>query len=262
MKTTTQADLRERYHYCPDTGVFTWRIRASSNAPAGSVAGTTNSRGYKTVTVGGRLVVASRVAWCYMTGEWPERNVVFIDGDKANCAWANLRLAEDQPQVTQARLREVFDYDPDTGLLTYRRNRGGYRLKGEVAGFICRRTLRRGGGYRLVGFNGREYGAHRLIWIWWHGCEPEGNIDHINLVRDDNRIANLRECTQSQNGANRPMQSNNTSGFKGVTKSRTPGKWIAYVGKKHIGTFTSPEAAHEAHKKAAIEIYGGFVRFT
>lgn len=255
MKTTTQADLQERYHYAPETGVFTWRH-------TGLPAGTQNKKGYRLLRVGEQLVVASRVAWCYMTGVWPERNVVFIDGNKANCAWVNLRLAEDQHQVTQARLREVFDYDPDTGLLTYRRNRGGCRLKGEVAGFICRRSKSHGGGYRLVGLNGREYGAHRLIWVWWYGREAEGHVDHVNMARDDNRIKNLRECTRTLNLANRKLQPNNTSGFKGVSKSATPGKWTAHQGKKHLGTFNTPEAAHEAYVAASLAAYGEFARFS
>lgn len=251
---TTQIELQERYHYAATTGIFTWRT-------TGAPAGTRNKKGYRLLRVADRLVVATRVAWCYMTGTWPERSVVFIDGDRTNYAWSNLRLAGDQADVTQERVREVFDYDPATGDLIYRRNRGGNRSKGEIAGFICKRPLRRGGGYRLIGFNGREYGAHHLVWVWHHGFYPRSHLDHINLVRDDNRIENLRECTQAQNMANRNLQANNTSGFKGVTKAKTQGKWLAYVGRRHLGTFDTPEAAHEAHKNAALALYGEFTRF-
>lgn len=261
MNALTQEQLKHYLSYNPDTGEFTRLVSTSHNAQAGDIAGTVNAKGFPVVSVCAKQYLASRLAWLYMIGEWPKRNVIVIDGDRTNTVWSNLRLAGDQETVTVERVREVFDYDPDTGLLMYKRNRGGLRGRGEVAGRICPRSYRQGGGYRLVGFNGREYGAHRLIWLWWHGVHPSGHIDHINLDRADNRIANLRDCTQSQNMGNRRQQSNNTSGFKGVSYSKASNKWSASLRGKHLGLFGTPDAAHDAYKSAALQLFGEFARF-
>lgn len=260
MENITGESLHRLFTYAPETGVFLRRVSTGNNAPAGGAAGTVTVKGYLVINVQGKQRMASRLAWCYMTGTWPARNVIFVDGDKTNCAWENLRLAGDEAAVTQERLREVFDYDPAVGHLVYRRNRGGLRLKGDIAGFICRRDNRHGGGYRLVGFNGREYGAHRLIWVWWYGREAEGHIDHANMERDDNRIANLRECTRAQNMMNLRKPPNNTSGVKGVGWSSAAKKWRAYIGKEHIGLFPTIEEATQARQQAAEARYGAFAR--
>lgn len=261
MNAPTQEQLKRILSYDPLTGLFTRKATTSHNAKAGDIAGCINAKGFPVISFCGKQHLSSRLAWLYMTGEWPARNVIVIDGDRRNTAWSNLRIAGDQETVTAERVREVFDYDPDTGLLTYKRNRGGLRGRGEVAGRICPRSYRQGGGYRLVGFNGREYGAHRLIWLWWHGVHPSGHIDHINLDRADNRITNLRDCTQSQNMGNRRPQSNNTSGFKGVSYSKVAKKWSATLQGKHLGLFVTPDDAHDAYRAAALQLFGEFARF-
>lgn len=86
---------------------------------------------------------------------------------------------------------------------------GGVRAGAEVGNL-------RPDGYRGIGFRGKLYKAHRLIFLYHHGYFPEHGIDHINKVRDDNRIENLREASQSCNMRNIGMQVNNTSGIKGV----------------------------------------------
>lgn len=91
---------------------------------------------------------------------------------------------------------------------------------------------------------------------------PDGyEVDHINKNRLDNRIENLRKCTHAQNVRNRNMQSNNTSGFKGVSRSAY-GRWVAKISYKgsdiHIGTFDSPEDAAMAYDEAARGLHGDF----
>lgn len=252
MENLTQDQVRAEIAYDPETGAFTRR---------GKPAGGPNAKGYWTVSVLGKQRIASRLAWLYQTGTLPARNIVFVDGDRSNLRWSNMRLAEDLDVLTAERVREVFNYDPRTGALTYRRCRGGRRGEGEEAGFLCRRSNRQGGGYILVGFNGREYGAHRLIWLWWHGREANGYIDHIDMDRSNNRIENLRECTQSQNLANTRRLSTNTSGFKGVSRVSGSAKWRATIGRRHLGVFDTPEEAHAAYVAAAKKKFGEFARF-
>lgn len=251
MKNITHADILAEIHYDPATGVI---IRK------GRVSETRSAKGYFVVRVGKKQHPATRVVWFWQTGALPAGNIVFIDGDRSNLRWANLRIADNMDAIDAGRVREVFDYDASTGNLIYRRNRGGQRGAGDVAGRICRRPKHMGGGYRIIGFNGREYGAHQLVWIWWYGKEAEGCVDHINMQRDDNRIENLRQCSHSENMSNRRAQSNNTSGFKGVSRIPRSTKWRATLCNTHIGSFETAEEAHAAYTLAIKERFGEFAR--
>ena len=96
--------------------------------------------------------------------------------------------------------------------------------------------------------------------------EPDGmELDHINTDKLNNRRSNLRVCTRQQNNCNTNKQSNNTSGFKGVSFFKRDQKFVAQIGingkKRHLGYFATPEAAHEAYSQAALQHHGEFARF-
>lgn len=88
----TQARLRELLHYNPLTGVFTNRT-TRGNARKGAEAGCPSGDGYRQITLDGRLYRTHRLAWFYMTGEWPDPEVDHDDGDHGNNRWGNLREA-------------------------------------------------------------------------------------------------------------------------------------------------------------------------
>ena len=117
----------------------------------------------------------------------------------------------------------------------------------------------------LIKINGRMYMGHRLAWLFVNGGWPENHIDHINEIKNDNRISNLREATSSQNQRNRGAQKNNTSGFKGVSFFKRNGKWKSTIcvnsNKKHLGYFDNPEEAHQAYCKASDKYHGEFANF-
>jgi len=106
---------------------------------------------------------------------------------------------------------------------------------------------------------------HRAIWAMHNGDWPTQVIDHINGDRSDNRIENLREASMSNNQHNRPIQKNNTSGFKGVHFHKVTGKWRASIWKDskqtRLGLFSTPETAHEAYKSACEVMHGSFSNF-
>lgn len=113
--------------------------------------------------------------------------------------------------------------------------------------------------------NGVRYQASHLAWLYVKGEMPSKAIDHINGIRSDNRIINLREATLSQNAMNRIKAANNTSGYKGVSFHKQSGKWQASIkinGKqKYLGLFLSQKQAHNAYVNAAKVIFGEFSKF-
>lgn len=166
-------------------------------------------------------------------------------------------MAKAHTTLTQDLLKELLHYDPDTGVFTNRTNRNQLAKKGQRAGFV---TVPQG--YRHIGIKGRQYREHRLAWLYVHGVWPSGDIDHINGITDDNRIANLRDVTTQDNCQNqRKLRSDSASGLMGARSFR-PGKWQASIkvdGKyKHLGTFYTPEEAHEAYMKAKREFHPNF----
>lgn len=106
---------------------------------------------------------------------------------------------------------------------------------------------------------------HSLI-MNTHGVGSNGNyeVDHINMNRSDNRRCNLRLCTRSQNMANKKLQKNSTSGYKGVSWAKKKKKWTAYIKEKGtqkgLGQFDTPIAAAIAYDKEARKRFGEFAR--
>lgn len=94
---------------------------------------------------------------------------------------------------------------------------------------------------------------------------PAGIVDHTNGDKLDNRRSNLRTCTNAQNSRNQKIRSNNTSGFKGVSKNGGRDKWEAYIRtnykRKFLGYYDTPEEASKAYKNAALELHKEFARF-
>lgn len=99
------ARVRELLSYDPETGIFTWKVSPVGWLKPGRVAGQTNNKGYIVIGIERRSVMAHRLAWLYMTGEWPDRQVDHIDCARANNRWSNLRLATPSQQSGNARLR-------------------------------------------------------------------------------------------------------------------------------------------------------------
>lgn len=157
-------------------------------------------------------------------------------------------------------LQSVLDYNEHDGLLRWKVDRQGHTRKGDVAGSSSKK------GYVYVGIQQKRYLAHRLIWFYVHGSWPPQQIDHINGVKDDNRLSNLRLATGSQNQANTSKQRNNTTGFKGVVFHKPRNKFraeISYQGTSiNLGLFDTAEEAYKAYFDKSKELYGEFANST
>jgi hypothetical protein len=148
-------------------------------------------------------------------------------------------------------IKDILDYDPETGILTWRANptsRRKSRYAGQQAGTITP------SGYVDISVKpGVVCRAHRIAWTIIHGEWPTHDIDHENGIRSDNRLSNLRRATGNLNAANKAMQRNNTSGYVGVDFNRQNGMWRARakrgMARYNMGYFASAQAAHEAREK-------------
>lgn len=150
--------------------------------------------------------------------------------------------------LTAQELRELLHYDPETGVFTWLKRRGS-RAGGSIAGSPHE------DGYIQIGVLGRLYGAHRLAWVYMHGLFPTGDVDHIDGVRSNNKIKNLRDVSRSVNLQNqRKPRSDNTSGFLGITLNVRTNTWCARIqsnGKqRNLGYFKTQEEAHNAYLAA------------
>lgn len=160
-------------------------------------------------------------------------------------------------KLSHDELISLLMYDKDTGI--FRRRIGVRGAKSlSVAGFVNSR------GYVEISVRGSKYYAHRLAWLYIHGSWPEEMIDHINGIKSDNRIVNLREASMSQNQSNRGAPVSNSSGFKGVSWDSKKGKWQAKVmvnGKTtFLGYYCNPKDAANAASNGRARLHGRFAK--
>ena len=159
-------------------------------------------------------------------------------------------------------VKDNLRYDPETGHFWWiKQNIYGNR---DLKCFVGSKT----NGYLLVNVGLPKHKStlllHRVAWFLYHGVWPKAQIDHINNVRDDNRIVNLREATQAENNGNRKPQVGGSSKYKGVCWDKERGKWIVHIQvdhkRIHLGRYHNEEEAALAYNKAALEHFGEFAK--
>ena len=155
-----------------------------------------------------------------------------------------------ETNLTAARLRELLHYNQETGVFTWISS--APRLRRFLGRTVRHKVT---SGYIACTIDGTSYVAHRLAWLYVHGEWPPQWLDHINGVKDDNRIANLRPCTPSENQQNLSAR----SGALGTRWHPTTKRWLAAIklhGKcKHLGSYASQAEAHAAYLAAKAQIH-------
>ncbi|MCI1050060.1 HNH endonuclease [Stenotrophomonas maltophilia] len=152
-------------------------------------------------------------------------------------------------QITAQDVRDKYDYNPDTGVFVFR--------AGKKAGMVCGAV--HPDGYLLIAVKNKCQRAHRMAWLYVHGEHPAGEIDHINGVRDDNRIANLRVTDRRGNMQNQhgPKKNSRCSSV-GVGYRPKTGQYVARIqtvgGRLYLGCFRNELDASNAYQ-AAKKIY-------
>jgi hypothetical protein len=151
--------------------------------------------------------------------------------------------------VTQERLKELFSYDPMTGIFVHRISRGPARV-GHRAGSPS------GHGYRKIVIDYERFYEHHLAWLYIYGEWPD-ELDHVDRDGNNNRISNLRKASRSQNNVNSMFAK------KGAYFDRRTNRWFSKIQVNHrsvwLGDFCTAEEAHDAYSQALTQYYGDFV---
>jgi hypothetical protein len=164
------------------------------------------------------------------------------------------------------RLFDWFVCDPIGGTLLWRERldvpkEWNSRRAGRYAGTLSKRD-----GYVIVQVHSHRWTsrAHRIVWAMTKGAWPKGQLDHKNGIRNDNRLRNLREATQSNQTINSETRSDNSLGIRGVRLHKPSGRFQARIGISgrvyHLGLFLTSEEAAGAYRDAAKRLHGDFVR--
>lgn len=185
-----------------------------------------------------------------LSRHWSDRKACLTKESQSVFLWAI------EMDHSKEELHELFTYDPATGEIRNKIDRGPRAKSGSVAGTI--NNL----GYVIIGIGKKYYKAHRIAWVMAYGA-ISGHIDHANGDPSDNRITNLRQASRSQNMHNCKVRRDNSSGVKGVSLRARCGKWKVHVmcgGKTYRATHETKEEAEMDAIKARRELHAEFAR--
>jgi hypothetical protein len=148
--------------------------------------------------------------------------------------------------LTVEELKQLLDYDQNTGVFTWKVRRSGTAVIGSIAGHLKK------SGYIYISINYKQYTAHRLAFLYVNGVWPTNDIDHINGIKIDNRIVNLRDVTSRENQSN--FHTHRNGKLVGASYHKLFKKWLATIeinGERiYLGNFPTEEAAHQAYLTA------------
>lgn len=249
----TKEQIESKYRYNGEHLLYSVDSGRFGRYKAGTRAGSTNKQGVRVVNFAGKYYQEHQLIWTIVTGKWPEQVIRHVNGDLCDNRFENLRMdslargKRDRP-ISVERLREVLSYDHKTGGFFWRVSLRNRTLPGDKAGY------KNDSGYMICVVDQQKIRMHQAAWAMYYGEFPGGHLDHINGIRDDNRIINLRMATQAENMQNTVVRKSSATKVKGVHYRKDTEKFSASItlnGKtKWLGCFDTLEAAKHARIEA------------
>lgn len=152
-------------------------------------------------------------------------------------------------ELTAECLREILHYDPSTGIFSWKiKTNNRFKFKSPAGNVNAT-------GYVHIRIRTKQYKAHRLAWLYTFGVWPKGQIDHINRIRSDNRIANLRDSTAISNSQNRKKAKENPGAYYKPLINKWESRITINRKQVNLGCFPSAELASKAYLKAKAEFH-------
>lgn len=254
----TKHQLDEKFIYNGQHLVYKKDSGRYGRYKAGTRAGSINNQGVRTHPIDGKYYQEHQLIWTMVHGSWPERVIRHKNGNLDDNRLDNLYMdslarGRRNQRVDVARLRECLDYNPDTGVFTWKISPRNRTLPGDVAGHL------NDSGYLICCIDQQQIRLHRAAWAIYYGEMPPKHIDHINRIRSDNRISNLRLASDAENVQNSTLRYNSKTGVKGVNYRKDTNKYSACitVDKKtiYLGCFDTLEEAQAARLEAEIKYH-------
>jgi hypothetical protein len=155
--------------------------------------------------------------------------------------------------IDQETVKKIFHYDAESGMLLWRNGNGRNVKPWQQANSL------NSSGYYAIKIQNKSYRVHRLIWLYVNGKFPDGDIDHKNRIRNDNRLCNLRDVSRTDNAQNISLPKHNKSGHIGVSWIKSHNCWTVYVKvnkkNKWLGYYKNLDAAIAARKAGEKQYY-------
>jgi len=237
-------------------GVFYWIADSKGARKEGAKAGCKNpNTGSIVIEISGRNYQASHLSWLISKGSYPKHRLEHINSDKLDNRIGNLQeIIPNSIKVDFDLVRFIFDYID--GHLVWREKLSvrSQVVIGHIAGSIQKQKHNE---YRFIKIAGKRYKAANLIWLY-HKGEMPSMLDHINHIKHDDRIENLRIVSPKENAKNQTLRKNNKYGYNGVSKVKD--RWLARISddkglRVYLGRYETFKEAVAA-RKAAEKIYG------
>lgn len=254
----TKQQISEKYGFDGENIIFVVDSGRFGKYKAGTRAGSLNNKGIRMVSLAGKYYQAHQFIWTIVNGKWPERVIRHINGNHDDNRIENLRMdslarGRRSAPLDPNRLREVIDYNQYTGEFFWKISPRNRTLPGDKVGFL------NDGGYLVSVIDKQRIRLHIAAWSIYYGEMPKKNIDHINGIRNDNRICNLRLATKSENGQNTATRKDNKTGRKGVHRRKDTNKFSASIAvdKKtlYLGCFDAFDLAVKAREEAELKFH-------
>lgn len=164
--------------------------------------------------------------------------------------------SDNKSLIDYEKIKNYLSYDENTGIVVWKKTLSNRAISGSRAGCIQKGRKRI---YRVIRINKILYLEHRICWLLFFNEWPKDEIDHIDQDPTNNKILNLRVVNTQQNSTNRPIQSNNTSGIRGVSWNKKTNKWISQIEtnsiNKYLGSFDSIEDAAISYANAKNKLH-------
>ena len=234
-------------------GWLIWDCPTKGRRIKGNRAGAINKgNGRVCVEIAGKSYQASHIIWLMNYGEFPKHRTTNADGNPLNNKIENIiELASGKTEITPELVRKLFTYNDGLLIWKERHTLMSRCTIGSEAGFIDKASS---SGYRYVKIGGDKFKHANLVWVYHNGALPKDMLDHINNVRSDDRIENLRESNAKDNGRNKKVRASSCSGVNGVTFIERKNLWRVRINdndgnRVDLGFFSDMEKAIKLRKE-------------